>query len=75
LREQRLSAGEIVQLLSDEGVDISVRTVKRILAEEGFSKLPRRTKLTIGLCGHLFDGEYGIGLVLNSLLTEKALFN
>lgn len=48
-REQRLSAGEIVQLLSDEGVDISVRTVERVLAEEGFKKLPRRTKLKIGL--------------------------
>lgn len=48
-REQHLSAGEIAQLLSDEGVDISVRTVERVLAEEGFSKLPRRTKLKIGL--------------------------
>jgi hypothetical protein len=48
-REQRLSAGEISGLLSDEGVDISVRTVERVLAEEGFSKLPRRTKLKVGL--------------------------
>jgi len=48
-RRQRLSAGEISGLLSDEGVDISVRTVERVLAEEGFSKLPRRTKLKIGL--------------------------
>jgi hypothetical protein len=48
-REKRLSAGEIAQLLSDEGVDISVRTVERVLAEEGFPKLPRRTKLKIGL--------------------------
>jgi len=32
-REQRLSAGEISGLLSDEGVDISVRTVERVLAE------------------------------------------
>ena len=48
-RQQRLSAGEIVQLLSDEGVDLSVRTVERVLAEEGFSKLPRRTRLKIGL--------------------------
>jgi hypothetical protein len=48
-RGQRLSAGEISELLSDEGVDISVRTVERVLAEEGFSKLPRRTKLKIGL--------------------------
>ena len=48
-REKHLSAGEISELLSDEGVDISVRTVERVLAEEGFTKLPRRTKLKIGL--------------------------
>ena len=48
-REHRLSAGEIAQLLSDEGIEISVRTVERVLAEEGFPKLSRRTKLKIGL--------------------------
>ncbi len=48
-REGNLSAGEIAQLLSEEGLDISVRTVERVLAEEGFSKLPRRTRLKIGL--------------------------
>jgi len=48
-REHRLSAGEIVQLLSEEGIEISVRTVERVLAEEGFPKLPRRNKLKIGL--------------------------
>jgi len=48
-REKELSAGEIAQLLSEEGVDISVRTVERVLAEEGFPKLPRRTRLKIGL--------------------------
>ena len=47
-REHRLSAGEITQLLSEEGVEISVRTVERILVEEGFSKLPRRSRLKIG---------------------------
>ncbi|MCX7634333.1 MAG: hypothetical protein N2Z74_01145 [Syntrophales bacterium] len=30
-------------------MDISVRTVERVLAEEGFPKLPRRTHLKIGL--------------------------
>lgn len=39
-REHRLSAGEITQLLSEQGVEISVRTVERVLAEEGFAKLP-----------------------------------
>lgn len=48
-RERRLSAGEIAQLLSEEAIEISVRTVERVLAEEGFEKLPRRTQLKIGL--------------------------
>ncbi|UCH98614.1 MAG: transposase [Candidatus Aminicenantes bacterium] len=48
-REKNLSAGEITQLLSEEGADISVRTVERVLAEEGFPRLPRRTRLKIGL--------------------------
>jgi hypothetical protein len=48
-REQLLSAGDIVELLSDDGVEVSIRTVERVLAEEGFAKLPRRTRLKIGL--------------------------
>jgi transposase len=48
-REQRLSAGEIAQLLSAAGVELSVRTVERVLAEEGFPKLPRRTGLKVGM--------------------------
>jgi len=48
-RESRLSAGEICQLLSEEGFEISIRTVERVLKEEGFPKLPRRTRLKIGL--------------------------
>jgi hypothetical protein len=48
-RERRLSAGEIAQLLAEDGLDISVRTVERVLAEEGFEKLPRRTQLKVGL--------------------------
>lgn len=53
LRDRRLSAGEIVQLLSEEGIDLSVRTVERVLAEQGYSRLPRRTRLRLGLtvCG------------------------
>lgn len=47
-RHQQLSAGDITQLLSEEGVEISVRTIERVLAEEGFSKLPRRTRLKLG---------------------------
>ena len=48
-RGQNLSAGEIAQLLSEEGTEISVRTVERVLAEEGFPKLPRRLRLKVGL--------------------------
>jgi transposase len=47
-RRSSLSAGEIAQLLSEEGVELSVRTVERVLAEEGFAKLPRRTRLQLG---------------------------
>jgi len=47
-RQRDLSAGDIAQLLNQEAVDISVRTIERILAEEGFKKLPRRTQLKIG---------------------------
>jgi hypothetical protein len=48
-RDYRLSAGEIAQLLSDEGIELSVRTVERVLAEKGYPKLPRRTRLKLGL--------------------------
>ncbi len=47
-RERQLSAGQIAEILDDEGIDVSVRTVERILAEAGFPKLPRRTRLLIG---------------------------
>lgn len=47
-RQQRLSAGEIAELLEREGVEISVRTVERVLTEEGFPRLPRRTQIKIG---------------------------
>jgi len=48
-RKQQLSAGDIVELLSRDGVELSVRTVERVLAEEGFPKLPRRVQLKIGI--------------------------
>jgi len=47
-RKKKLSGGEIAELLSEDGIDLSVRTVERVLAEEGFPKLPRRTRLKIG---------------------------
>lgn len=48
-RERRLSAGEITELLSEEGVELSVRTIERVLAEEGFPRLARRTRLKLGV--------------------------
>jgi hypothetical protein len=48
-REQNLSAGEITECLSEDGHEISVRTIERVLREEGFPKLPRRTRLKIGI--------------------------
>jgi len=47
-RERNLSAGQIAEILDDEEIDVSVRTVERILAEAGFPKLPRRARLLIG---------------------------
>jgi transposase len=48
-RQKDLSSGQITELLSEDGVEISVRTVERVIAEEGFPKLPRRTRIKIGL--------------------------
>jgi transposase len=48
-REHRLTAGEITGLLSEEGVEVSVRTVERVLAEEGYTRLPRRTRLKLAM--------------------------
>lgn len=44
-REKQLPAGEIARMLADEKIEISVRTVERVLAEEGFPRLPRRTRI------------------------------
>ncbi len=48
-REHNMSAGEITQLLCEDGIELSVRTVERVLAEEGYPRLPRRTRLKVGL--------------------------
>lgn len=47
-RQGSLSAGQIAEILDDEEIDVSVRTVERILREAGFPKLPRRARLLIG---------------------------
>jgi hypothetical protein len=48
-RESNMSAAEIVHCLSDEGHDVSIRTIERVLCEEGYKKLPRRSLLKIGM--------------------------
>jgi len=48
-REQNLSAGEITELLGEEGVELSVRTIERVLREEGYAKLPRRARRKLGV--------------------------
>ncbi|MFN2122121.1 MAG: transposase [Candidatus Promineifilaceae bacterium] len=48
-RNKQLSSGEITELLSEDGIEISVRTVERVLAEERFPKLPRRTRIRVGM--------------------------
>jgi transposase len=48
-RKKQLSSGQITELLSEDGIEISVKTVERVLAEEGFPKLARRTRIQIGM--------------------------
>lgn len=48
-RDADLSSGEIAELLNDDGIEISVRTVERVLREEGYKKLPRRTRLKMAV--------------------------
>jgi transposase len=44
LCRQQLLAGEIAELLNVEGMEVSVRTVERVLAEDGLPKLPGRIR-------------------------------
>ena len=49
-RSGRLSAGQIAELVEDQdGVDVSVRTVERVLCAAGLPPLPKRTQLEIGI--------------------------
>ncbi len=49
LRKQNLSAEDICNQLLSENIKIGLRTVERILEDESFSKLPRRTNKERGL--------------------------
>jgi transposase len=48
-RRKKLSAYQIAEVLETLGTVVSMSTVSRILVEEGFSRLPRRTQLLIGI--------------------------
>jgi transposase len=48
-RRKNLSGYQIAEVLDTLGTPVHLRTIFRILAKEGFPKLPRRTHLKIGL--------------------------
>ena len=48
-RKKRMNSKEITAELNDANIDVSVRTVERILKDAGFPKLPRRTFQERGL--------------------------
>jgi transposase len=48
-REASMSSGDIAQVLCEDGIEISVRTVERVLREEGYPKLPRRSRLKMAM--------------------------
>jgi hypothetical protein len=48
-RKKQLSAYQIAEVLETLGSPTSVSTISRILSDEGFARLPRRTQLLIGM--------------------------
>jgi transposase len=49
LRKSNYSVYEIKDILFKEGFNTSIQTINRIIKDEGFAKLPRRTKEELGL--------------------------
>lgn len=49
LRDSGMSAKDICGSFSEKGVNVSLRTIERLLAELGFPKLPRRTNKQLGI--------------------------
>ena len=49
LRDAGLSAKNIREALAEKEVDVSLRTMERLLSELGFPKLPRRTNKQLGI--------------------------
>lgn len=49
MRKMNMSSPDIYDSLKNDGTPIGIRTIERILKDEGFSKLPRRTSVERGL--------------------------
>src|SRR4030065_720142 len=49
LRKSGYSVYEIKDILSKEGFSTSIQTINRIIKDEGFTKLPRRTREELGI--------------------------
>jgi transposase len=49
LRDAGLSAKNIREAFAEKEVEVSLRTVERLLSELGFPKLPRRTNKQLGI--------------------------
>jgi len=67
-RRRNLSAYQIAEVLETQGEITSVSSISRILEKEGFSKLPRRTQLKIGLTkDNTLTPEYSKPLEIDSI--------
>jgi hypothetical protein len=67
-RKKGLSAPQISEVLQTFGEIFSVSTIARILEDEGFPKLPRRTQLKIGLTkDNTITPEYSTPLDLEAI--------
>lgn len=71
-RRGGLSAYQIAEVLETIGTPISVSSVNRILTDAGFSRLPRRTQLLIGITkDNTIVPDYAAELTSNSLTGWK----
>jgi len=67
-REKGASAYQIAEALDTLGSSVSVSTIARILEQEGFPKLPRRTQLKIGITkDNTLTPEYAQALEVEKL--------
>lgn len=67
-RKKNLSGYQIAEVLETLGTPVNVRTIFRILDQEGFPKLPRRTQLKIGITkDNTIVPEYASSINVNNL--------